>query len=232
MKKIARRDARCTKVNLGSGPAALEGWINIDNSLNARLAQYPLLRLFLHRLGVLPKSLYEVPWSEHVRHLIVRDVRRKLPFDSATVDYIYTSHLIEHLTVNEAERMVSECFRVPKPGGVIRIVTPDLELMAMTYLREMEAFSYGNSVHFPARTFLEIVGVFRTQAEHGIAFKFDRSRHKWLYDKYTLKDLLERCGFTDIKKMAYREGVVSDLEQLDNRPEESLYMEATKPYAR
>jgi predicted SAM-dependent methyltransferase len=162
---------------------------------------------------------------------MIRDVRRKLPFDSASVDYIYTSHLIEHLTVKEAERMVSECYRVLRPGGTIRVVCPDLELMANTYLREREAFDDDDSDHYPADRFLEVANIYKAQGETGIAFRLAKfARHKWLYDKQTLGELLRRSGFTDVTNMAYKEGTVPDLEQLDNRPDHSLHMEAKKPY--
>jgi hypothetical protein len=92
------------KVNLGSGTTCLDDWTNIDGSFNARLAKYPRIRQLLFTIGILPKEYYELPWSEHIKSINVRDVRKKLPFDDESIDFVYSSHLIEHLRKDEAEK--------------------------------------------------------------------------------------------------------------------------------
>ena len=49
-----------------------------------------------------------------------------LPFEDATFDGIYTSHTIEHLHNADAERIIEDCFRILKPGGVLRVVCPSI----------------------------------------------------------------------------------------------------------
>lgn len=66
------------------------------------------------------------------------DVRRPLPFADGSVDAIYSSHLLEHLTADEGAALLAECFRVLKPGGIIRVVVPDLEGIARAYLAALE----------------------------------------------------------------------------------------------
>jgi SAM-dependent methyltransferase len=66
------------------------------------------------------------------------DARRSWPFADSEVDVIYHSHVLEHLKTNEANTFLTECRRVLKPGGVMRVVVPDLEGIALTYLRELE----------------------------------------------------------------------------------------------
>ena len=57
-----------------------------------------------------------------------------LPFHDNEVDVVYHSHVLEHLAPDQGERMLTECFRVLRPGGVLRIVVPDLEQIARLYL--------------------------------------------------------------------------------------------------
>ncbi len=57
-----------------------------------------------------------------------------LPFRDDQVDGIYHSHVLEHLRPEEGARMLAECFRVLRPGGVLRVVVPDLEQIARLYL--------------------------------------------------------------------------------------------------
>ena len=45
----------------------------------------------------------------------------------------------------------------------------------------------------------------------------------------TRAELLEREGFTEVTRRSYREGALPDLGALDNRPEQTLYVEARKP---
>jgi predicted SAM-dependent methyltransferase len=66
------------------------------------------------------------------------DVRRDLPFDRETCDAIYASHVLEHLAIGEARRLVAELFRVLTSGGVVRIVVPDLEGIVRAYVASLD----------------------------------------------------------------------------------------------
>ena len=65
------------------------------------------------------------------------DVRQGLPFADDSFDVIYHSHVLEHLTNVDGERLMSECRRVLRPGGVLRVVVPDLETIAALYLEKL-----------------------------------------------------------------------------------------------
>lgn len=220
------------KVNLGSGISCLDDWINIDSSFNARLAKYPRLRYSLLKIGILPKKYYEISWSKHIKKIMVRDVRKKLPFDDESIDFIYSSHLIEHLRKDEAEKVLRECIRVLKRGGLIRLVVPDLELMARNYLKEIEDIQTNKGKkreYRPSERFLDVLGVGVERTKTPFILKiFSSGYHKWMYDQFSLTALLASCGFTDIQKRSYKEGGVPDIEFLDNRPEHSLYLEVKK----
>ncbi|MEO6252342.1 MAG: methyltransferase domain-containing protein [Ferruginibacter sp.] len=61
-----------------------------------------------------------------------------IPFESNRFELVYHSHVLEHFAKNDGERFIAECFRVLKPGGVIRIALPNLEIIAREYLHNME----------------------------------------------------------------------------------------------
>lgn len=71
------------------------------------------------------------------------DLRRGLPYDCDAFDAVYHSHVLEHLTPQDAASMLRECHRVLRPGGVLRVVVPDLEGIARTYLKTLEAAADG-----------------------------------------------------------------------------------------
>lgn len=72
------------------------------------------------------------------RSVIRHDIREPLPFDDNLFDVVYHSHVLEHLTRAKANSLVSQCYRVLRPGGIIRIVVPDLEELARNYLNCLE----------------------------------------------------------------------------------------------
>src|SRR2546423_13095716 len=51
------------------------------------------------------------------------------PFDAATFAYVYCEHMIEHMTYQQGLHMLREVYRVLKPGGVLRLVTPSIQFL-------------------------------------------------------------------------------------------------------
>lgn len=55
------------------------------------------------------------------------NIARPLPFSGAAIDFVFAEHVIEHVTHREAWNFLAECYRILKPGGVLRIAIPDVE---------------------------------------------------------------------------------------------------------
>lgn len=66
------------------------------------------------------------------------DVRKPLPFADDTFEAAYALHIVEHLTPAEAASLLNELSRVLKPGGIVRISTPDLEDICRSYLQQLD----------------------------------------------------------------------------------------------
>lgn len=71
------------------------------------------------------------------------DLRLALPLPNVCCDAVYSSHAIEHFDRTGARRFLTECHRVLKTGGILRLVTPDLEGIARSYLQCLEAAQRG-----------------------------------------------------------------------------------------
>ncbi len=67
-------------------------------------------------------------------NVLCHDVTQGIPFSGDHFDAVYHSHILEHLSPTQGHELVGECFRVLKPGGVLRIVVPDLEEIVQLYL--------------------------------------------------------------------------------------------------
>lgn len=66
-----------------------------------------------------------------------------IPFESERFDLVYHSHVLEHFAKADGEKFIAECYRILKPGGIIRIALPDLEAIAKEYLRNLERATAG-----------------------------------------------------------------------------------------
>lgn len=73
-----------------------------------------------------------VSTSKAVRQV---DLLAKLPLVDSSINLVYTSHFLEHIPRKNLRSFLSECYRILKPGGIIRIVVPDLEEICRSYLR-------------------------------------------------------------------------------------------------
>lgn len=118
-------------LNLGCGNRTHEAWINIDYSRTARLKGLWFVQPFVSIC--LPQG--------YLNH----DLRHGIPFADGTVDVVYSSHLLEHLEHGYALAFIQECYRVLKPGGVVRIVVPDLEKVVTYYLAALSAVRTGEA---------------------------------------------------------------------------------------
>lgn len=199
------------KVQLGSFTHAVPGWVNTDATPHVLVGRLPGLATVLNGLGLLGDGRLDDHRRGVFRKLFYLDVRKRFPFPDGTVDYFYTSHMLEHLLPQEGTHCLRESFRALKPGGLIRIVIPDLDY----HVRQYEPTV--------ANEFLDAIYSYEggTRSRH---------RHNWWYNEHSLRDLLEEIGFTQVKRQSLGEGRCPDLDALDRRPL-SLFMEAVKPEA-
>lgn len=96
--------------------------------------------MFLKMLNIGCGSTFHEDWvnvdiystSEHVLEM---DIRKGIAFEDSSFDVVYSSHVLEHMTKYSAENLVAEMVRVLKPGGILRIVVPDLEAIINNYVK-------------------------------------------------------------------------------------------------
>lgn len=201
------------KLNLGCGLQCPDGWINIDSSWGVKLSKRPFLKKILYTLipaswGVLPNA----EWPANTRWM---NITRRFVFADASVDVIYSSHTLEHLTYEEARFVLQECNRVLKPGGIIRIVVPDFEQLVNSYLNNKE-----QQPAIAAKKFLSDSLYFEIPIPGSLAgmikFYFTRkNNHHFLYDEAGLQYQLENAGFHDIRRMTYGDSRIPGIAAID-----------------
>jgi SAM-dependent methyltransferase len=207
------------RLNLGCGPNAPAGWLNVDGSWNAWLSNHAYLRKTLKAAGVLSTNNSGAQWN--VRPL-VHDLTKPLPFKENSVAVIYGAHVLEHLYLADARRLLGECLRILRPGGVIRMVVPDLRFMATSYLQNKNGGNRSPSDRFAAADQLNKMLGFRSPAPPtgNFLFKFyslwkDFHHHKWMYDSDSLIHYIERAGFVAVSEKAYLDSDIPGIEDVE-----------------
>ena len=211
------------KLNLGCGLTAPEGWFNIDASLTAKLSKIRWLYRFLCKIF----RIEEISWPSNIK---IINVAKGLPFKDNTVESIFCSHMLEHLSLKDSNFVILECFRVLRPGGVLRIIVPDLYQLAREYVENMEGKSGVENSH----NFLHNLCILETEPG-GVRGDFFRKicghhRHLFMYDRWSLKDLLEKCGLSEIEEKKFGQSRIADIKLVENegRHKMSVCLEGVK----
>jgi predicted SAM-dependent methyltransferase len=140
------------------------------------------------------------------------DATKPFPFDCGTFDYIYCEHMIEHISWQNGQKMLKECCRVLKPRGVLRIATPDLEVILGLYSPTLSA-EQKNYIEYMIRIALPDVSTHKAAFVVNNAFR--NWGHQFLYDGNLMTLALGRCGFIDIRRCAYGESNEEHLRQIE-----------------
>jgi len=85
-----------------------------------------------------------VDFVTNSENVIAHDLTKGIPFPNDRFDALYHSHLLEHFTREDGKFFLRECFRVLRPGGVLRVVVPDLEQIVRSYLVALEEARKGS----------------------------------------------------------------------------------------
>ena len=145
---------------------------------------------------------------------------KKLPFKDNSVTFIFSEHFIEHITVDEGIKFFKGCFRILKPGGVLRLSTPDLRFYINLYNGEEKEVTLDD---FCSR----IRHVFHT-TPHRCTFMnkiLTEFGHLFNYDYDLLESTTRSIGFSQIKRVTYGESEYNELSGLEHHSKVKWYQE-------
>ena len=249
-----------------------------------------------------------VDFTSNDSYVIKHNLLNGIPFNDSSFDLVYHSHVLEHFSKSDGYNFLSECYRVLKPNGVIRIVIPNLENIVREYLKWIEIgianqddksiqsnydwimlemydqtvrnSSGGNMGKYllqdklvnenylyerigeegrlfrinslkqslsynPTNKYLnQFKNILRRIKKSIIAkssfyeigkFRSEGEVHQWMYDRYSLTNILRSIGFNEIKIRGAFDSCIKDWESfnLDGkngnvRKPDSLFIEARK----
>jgi predicted SAM-dependent methyltransferase len=259
------------------------------------------------------KQWFNVDMKSNSKYVIEANILKGIPFSDNQFDVVYHSQVLEHFPKENAQVFMSECFRVLKTGGIIRIVVPNLENIVGEYLKhlndmlekpnEVSAANYewimlelydqtvrnysggqmaeylkrssfineeyinsrigrvgrdikdnflkefnsrrGKKAFYSVKMFKKAIRYIfskiirkiipQSKASKIGAFRLGGQIHMWMYDRYSLAELLKKCGFVDISIKNPFESGIPDWKKYELDVKDglvcdptSLFMEARK----
>jgi len=163
------------------------------------------------------------------------DATKPFPFEDDSVHYIFSEHVIEHLTYDEGKAMIAEAHRVLAPGGKMRMSTPNLtrfiELFDKSPSEEAKAYLVGKRQwhEWPDEPNAAAIILNLQMSSWG---------HKFMYDVETLGASLQRVGFRNVRELEENISTDQHLRNLEERDSgvnarfsdyETMSVEAEKP---
>ncbi len=212
---------RPLKLNIGCGPIQPPGWVNVDGSNRAWLAsKLPWLDGLLVWIGIFPAT-------EFNRQTFFANLARRWPWRNESVDAIYGGEVLEHFTYQQGQRLLEECCRILKPGGVLRLRVPDNALFWENYLNEFHATRQKPPSQWTLDHTRWIEMFFREICVRPRLLRSVGHYHKWMYDEVSLTKALQQARFTEVQAMAFRQSRIDDIVSVEVRND--LIVEGTKP---
>ncbi len=122
------------------------------------------------------------------------DVTRRFRLPDAAFAHVFSEHVIEHVPLAAGRHMLRECARILRPGGRIRISTPDLE-------RLVDGTAGERYFAWAAESFAPGAGATERAVVLNNAFR--AWGHQFLYDERTLAGAMRDAGFADVRRLPY-----------------------------
>lgn len=162
-------------------------------------------------------------------YFIEHDVTKGLPFAPQSLDFVYAEHFIEHISPVEAIAWLKEVKRALRPGGLLRLTTPDLRLYVRGYLDSRGWFF--------ARHRKQMLAMGCPPMETRKAWMVNQIfrfwGHQWIYDFEELAYVVAEAGFPrdSLRRCGFRRGSDRRVYSLDFdlRRDETIYVEARSP---
>jgi ubiquinone/menaquinone biosynthesis C-methylase UbiE len=147
-----------------------------------------------------------------------------LPLADASADVVYTSHMVEHMTRDEARQFLAEARRVLRPGGVLRIAVPDIDYHIGLYSKHGDSDQLVEGLMMASTPPATLAAKLR----HLI---IGERHHFWMYNGIAMTQLIDSVGFNGAKVMPAGMTIIGDPGELDlaERAPESVFVEATRP---
>jgi hypothetical protein len=203
-------------VQFGCHHVAPLTWRNFDASPTLRFERLPVVG-----------GLYSKNEDRFPRNVEYGDIVRGLPVPENSCSGLYASHVLEHLALDDFRVAVRKSLALLKPGGIFRLVVPDLGVYARRYIETQDAEA---AERFMRQTCLGVES--RPRNLKALLFSWlGNSSHLWMWDQKSLVKELTDAGFVSIRRCAFgdcEDRLFSHVEQRD-RFVDAVAIECRRP---
>lgn len=199
------RPDKGTFVNIGCGWDSPDGWMNFDGSPTLRFERMP----FIGRLYV--KNSKRFPVDVEYGNIVTG-----LPLEDGSVDGVYASHVLEHLCRQDFYKSLRNIRRLLKPGGVLRLIVPDLLSRSRHYLTLAEQGDPAANNFFLESTLLGLTDEPRSKIA-GVISALGNSAHKWMWDDLAIESALREADFCRIRRCSFGDAENLVFKQVERR---------------
>jgi ubiquinone/menaquinone biosynthesis C-methylase UbiE len=157
-----------------------------------------------------------------------------LSLPSGSVDGVYASHVLEHLALCDMREALKETHRILKPGGIFRLIVPDLVHRIRYYMERDPADREA------AHTFMRACGFGweppRRSLLQRLKYMSANSSHLWMFDRESMGLELEHAGFDRLRQATFgdcEDAMFSYVERsgrFEYGPDPELAIEVRKPH--
>jgi SAM-dependent methyltransferase len=180
-------------VHFGCGLCAPDDWSNYDSSPTLRLEKLPLAG------ALVPAG----PYGRFPANVLYGDIVKGLPVAAGSVDLLYCSHVLEHLSLADLRTALRNCRDKLREGGVFRLVLPDVEFIIDEYRNDP---TENAAVHFMENTLLGQKS--RDRTFRGLLRSWlGNSHHLWMWDYKGLAAELRNAGFRNVRRASYNDSL-------------------------
>jgi hypothetical protein len=191
-------------IQYGCGLSAPAGWVNFDSSPRLRFERLPIVA---SATRLARKCLF----PDNVRY---GDIVAGLPVPEASAAGVYASHVLEHIARADVPIALANTARVLQPGGLFRMIVPDLAWRARRYLEHAGAETAGDE-------FIKSCLIGDETRPRGVTAHlrtaFGNSGHSWMYDEAGMAALLRAAGFVDIRRCGFNDSADPRFSEVEDR---------------
>ncbi len=203
-------------IQYGCGHSAPKDWRNFDASPSLRFERIPLLGRF-----------YTKNKNRFPANVEYGDIVKGLPVPANSCKGVYCSHVLEHVSLQDFRIALQNSFKILQPGGVFRLVLPDLEYSIKLYVENQNNDA---ALAFMKETFLGHEK--RARGFKGLMTTWlGNNLHLWMWDYKSIKPELEKAGFIEIRRAVFGDSVDPHFNSVEEKKrwDNCLGVECKKP---
>ena len=209
------------RINLGCGPGPVleDSYTYIDASRKLLLVKVPILNYFYKKI-----CHEENLWDKRVKFKNILNLK----LEKNSIEYVYSSHLLEHLYFDQCEKLIHNLYEALQIGGKIRFALPDYDVIIAEFARDIQTNPLIANQNFEKALLSGPSSKPTVKQKIWYFVTGDLHVHRWHPNFAVVKNLFEQVGFKNIARCSYHSSTLFGIEKLEYRNEKTFFIEATK----